>query len=928
MKRQAKATITLVLTALFAATAGAVPAKQGVLQIEQADGTVIEARLVGDERAHQYFTPDGYLLASEGGNFYYGLLDAAGRTVSSGIRATAVRDAAASAFLATQDREQVKTRLDEALSAPAQGSQRGPGLFPETRFPAIGEQKAIVILVNYADVQMQVENPHDYFDRMLNEEGFSLHGGTGSARDFFVESSMGQFVPQFDLYGPVTLSQNRVYYGGNSWGGDDQRPAQMIYEACQLLDDEIDFSQYDRDNDGYIDNVFVFYAGRGEASGGGSDTVWPHSWTVSAGMGYSPTFDGVKLDRYACSNEWEGSRPDGVGTFVHEFSHVMGLPDLYATSYTTSFTPGAWSAMDYGPYNNDGCTPPLYSAFERYALNWMEPVRISGPMNATLPPIGSNVAGIVVGNDPNEYFLFENRQQTGWDTYIPGHGMLVWHVDYDSYVWKRNQVNNTPSHQYVDIEEADGSQSEYSRNGDAFPGASGKTSFTDDTTPSMRTWNGTGFSLPITEIAESSNGTIAFKVCGGATAMDAPDLAAGEETPESFVVTWTPIEGTSLLLSVFTKNSEGVREFVQGYENRDVGTSGSHTVEGLEPMTDYYVEGALFRGLETSPASAETNVYTGRPTLDRITAIAIDADGITDQGFTARWEAMPEANNYFLSVFERVFGAPYSDVCDFTDGTSALPEGWSASTPATYANSAYSGAAVPAIRLGKGGDNVVSATFDDGIRGYSFWNRGNGTSDDDRINVMLLGQDGWFKHADYPITTTAGGATVSADDVPEGCKALRVEFIRSGTKGAVAVDDITVLHGRTYSSVPLEDMQDIATGNKTSYEVTGLKANQTYTYRVVATDGTLNSRPSNEVLVLTKESSGIGHISAACGIATVGLDITVSGVEANANVVAFDLTGRHVAGASASSDGTATISVPSHGLYIVRAGTKAYKVIL
>lgn len=149
MKKQAKATITLVLTALFAATAGAVPAKQGVLQIEQADGTVIEARLVGDERAHQYFTPDGYLLASEGGNFYYGLLDAAGRTVSSGIRATAVRDAAASAFLATQDREQVKTRLDEALSAPAQGPQRGPGLFPETRFPAIGEQKAIVILVNF-----------------------------------------------------------------------------------------------------------------------------------------------------------------------------------------------------------------------------------------------------------------------------------------------------------------------------------------------------------------------------------------------------------------------------------------------------------------------------------------------------------------------------------------------------------------------------------------------------------------------------------------------------------------------------------------------------------------------------------------------------------------------------------------------------------
>ena len=140
----------------------------------------------------------------------------------------------------------------------------------------------------------------------------------------------------------------------------------MVIEACRQLNPEIDFSQYDLDNDQYIDNVFIFYAGQGEASGGSSDCVWPHSWEVEiAEMGSQHIFDNVHLNRYACSNEWElsalgyGYRPVGIGTFIHEFSHVMGLPDLDSTQYVEdTFTPGAWSVMDYGPYNNYGCTPP------------------------------------------------------------------------------------------------------------------------------------------------------------------------------------------------------------------------------------------------------------------------------------------------------------------------------------------------------------------------------------------------------------------------------------------------------------------------------------------------------------------------------------------------------------------------------------------
>ena len=306
------------------------------------------------------------------------------------------------------------------------------------------------------------------------------------------------------------------YYGGNDAVYDeDEHPEEMAIEACQQLDATVDFSQYDRDGDGYIDNVFIFYAGRGEADGGGDNTVWPHAWNVTSATNTPYVFDGVRLDSYGCTNEWtRDNRPDGVGTFIHEFSHVMGLPDLYSTDYSDAFTPGEWSALDYGPYNNDGCTPPLYGAFERYALGWMSPRVLDAATDVTLNPIGENEACMIPTSDSNEFFLLENRQQTGWDTYIPGHGMLVWHVLYDSGVWNKNEVNNDENKQYVDIEEADGKQTESTRAGDAFPGTSGKTSFTDTTKPSMKTWKGKSLNMPLTEIAEN-DGVITFKVKGG-----------------------------------------------------------------------------------------------------------------------------------------------------------------------------------------------------------------------------------------------------------------------------------------------------------------------------------------------------------------------------------------------------------------------------
>lgn len=460
---------------------------------------------------------------------------------------------------------------------------RGPGLY-DYSFPCTGKQKVLVILAEFKDVKFNSKNKapyntvdaHTYFSEMLNKEGFSTYGGTGSARDWFIDNSNGKFDPEFDVYGPVTLPNNVSYYGRNNANGDDQRAYQMVIDACKALDSKIDFREYDRDGNGYVDNVYVFYAGYGEADTEDQEnTIWPHSWEISGATApnqWTPgdplELDGVYIDRYACSNETcgivgisddgysyvYGNRPDGIGTFVHEFSHVMGLPDLYATEDYTSyknepFTPEEFSVMDYGPYNNDGLTPPNYSAYERYALDWMTPEMLVSGTQSLANLADSNRAFIIKTEREQEFYLVENRQQTGWDKYIPGHGMLVWHVDFDENIFYNNEVNNTKSHQYVDLVEADNIQDyptgvdrwgyyvypESTRTGDPFPGTKRVKSFGYNTSPSLRSWSGKNLGVELTDIAEN-NGQISF-----VAAVDSANEYNGESgvadiTPENEVL--------------------------------------------------------------------------------------------------------------------------------------------------------------------------------------------------------------------------------------------------------------------------------------------------------------------------------------------------------------------------------------------------------
>lgn len=558
----------LIFSALIALSASAVPAKRGLRPVRQADGTTVMVERVGDENRHFTLNQDGALLRKVNGIYRLADISDNGTLI----------DAAAPVYFSSED---VQRRIAATNVAATATEQSGPkihrvaqiGKFPDSDFPGQGSPKALVILVEYSDVKFTLDDPHTYFSEMLSKEGFSSYGATGSCLEYFIESSMGNFAPEFDLYGPVTLSRTRSYYGGNDAYDQDSNPEQMVIEACRQLDATVDFTKYDCNGDGYIDNVFVFYAGQGEASYGDEDTVWPHSANISE-WGYNIKLDGVRLGRYACTNEWEQNRPDGIGTFVHEFSHVLGLPDLYHTAAMANFTPGTWSVMDYGPYNNNGMTPPAYSSFERNAMGWITPEElVLEDGQVTLPDLRTSNKAYCLTNpsNPREFYLFENRQQQGCDKYLPGHGMLIWHVDYNATTWTQNTVNNDKSHQGVDLCEADGRDSKNQRTqGDAFPGSANVTRY------QPRWWTGGTASIKLSGITETE-GRISF-------AMEEA------ETPGDYLSVYDVVNGTSN-----TTTNVKVRGYIVGYAKstfteKSVEFSAPATVESNIVLADSETE--------------------------------------------------------------------------------------------------------------------------------------------------------------------------------------------------------------------------------------------------------------------------------------------------------------------------------------------------
>lgn len=947
-----KTALVTAFMAICAVSALAVPARPGMNTFTQPDGSELQVRIVGDENGHYYLTEDGYLIVNENETFYYGEINEAGRPVATGrlAHSPGFRSASDIEFLNRKDNklnmESVGRFLGSRPSQEFRGfsmMRKAPiasdsndrpsfGRFPGSHFPSIGEQKAIVILVEYQDVRFSTDDPHDYFTRMLNEENFSTLGGTGSARDFFIENSNGKFKPTFDLYGPVLLNENMAYYGSNDIYGADQRPHEMVLEACRQLDGEVDFSQYDRDGDGYIDNVFVYYAGRGEATGGSPNSVWPHSWTFSmADPEGEYIFDGVRLESYGCTNEWDVNngveRPDAIGIFVHEFSHVLGLPDLYNTvDQNATFTPGSWSTLDAGPYNNNSCTPPYYGAFERYALGWMTPEVVDKPATISLEDISSNRAIVIPTGKMEEYFLLENRQQKGWDTFLPGHGMLIWHVDYDESVWALNSVNNRGSHPYVDLEEADNIRNAETRAGDAFPGTAGITSFTDKTQPSMLPWTNRSVDLPITDISENEDGTVSFLVAGGFILPDKGVLIAPMEIGhDDFIAVWAESEhALGYRLTVF----DGDYKVLDEWNDRDMGNVLSAYISGLEPESTYHFIVTPYNRCGDGEPSPYQEVTTLAFTFDRKTPVALEAECVNHNSFIARWLPLEDATSYTLDVYTKEIGSTESVICDFAGGTKAsdLPEGWSSSSEASFAMASYSGAGIPSLRLGNSGDYVESPDFGNDIVSVSFWIRGSSTGEDAEVAVSGKIDGEWVEISREAVVKDVDGHTVEIMFLPEGMTATRIAFHKEG-KGSLAVDDIKVVYAKDKTSIPFGTFEVKAEASTSSCAVENLLPETRYFYTVRASDGQLFSRLSKEICVRTTSGADVMTIAGDSKVSVTACDGKIRILNANGlSVEVVDLFGRVVYHCTGTE--IMTVNVGASGCYVVRVGDKAYKVTL
>lgn len=394
--------------------AGAVPAKPGPFQFTQPDGSVVTLERHGDEFLNwtTLYGTQRVVELDENGFWRPSQISEASREAARLRRQTV-----------GEQRLQILHSRSRSNVSMTQGSRHIP-----------------VFLVEFPDKNFSVENPADSFSAMLNQPGYSGNEGTGSVQDYFMDNSHGRFQPIFDVYGPVMLPNELAYYGKNRSGqGTDIRPELALFDACVILADQVDFSIYDADGDGFVDMTLFYYAGYSEAEGASTNTIWPHQYTVQASSSdeaRNTRFNGKRLGNYFCTAELkgtQGTKQCGIGPTCHEFSHSLGLPDFYDTDYEkngecmglTSF-----SLMDGGCYLNESRTPPYLNAEERVMLGWMAEEEVLDLTSGTVsfPAIQNNVAYISYCSVEGEYYLYECRDASGWDAYLP-EGMLIYHAD-------------------------------------------------------------------------------------------------------------------------------------------------------------------------------------------------------------------------------------------------------------------------------------------------------------------------------------------------------------------------------------------------------------------------------------------------------------------------------------------------------------------
>lgn len=550
-----KKIIAMLSLALAASTTFAVPAKQAKKTLTLADGTQVVATQMGDEYMNWWQADNGmrYVESQENEGVYV----AANMDI---MTATAEMRRAQVGKKRAKRLNSVRKSADLSSFGGQQRVQIG-----DEHVTYEGKKKGIIILVQFPNQKFEEGHDNAYYKMVANEKGLTHKDGyVGSVSDYFLSQSNGKFELDFDIAGPYTLSHTSSYYGKNDGANIDVKVGYMIQEGCDAaVADGFNFNDYDWDGDGYADQVFVLYAGLGEASGGDAKTVWPHEYQIRytcVGKVLNYTTEGKgKVDTYACANEMERvineytgqytneTKLAGIGTICHEFSHCLGFADMYDTSNGGNYGMGFFDVMSSGSYNGGGFVPCNYTAYERIYAGWTEPIVLEDHPASVKAMKSTQDYGrpFIIYNDKHkdEFFTLENREQKGWDAALYGGGMMITHVDYDQSVWGVNHVNASASdHQRCTIFHADNDdngQDLGSIKNDLYPymvsGMVMNDELTDDSRPAAKLYNrnadGTKYmGKPVTAIRKNADGTMSFDFMGGSEENILDNTTKKEET--------------------------------------------------------------------------------------------------------------------------------------------------------------------------------------------------------------------------------------------------------------------------------------------------------------------------------------------------------------------------------------------------------------
>jgi len=599
-----KKTVLILITLLCHLASHASKGWPYPITVSQPDGTQLTVRINGDADFNWVSTLDGVVLKQVGNGYFVANIDTNGTLSSSGTLAHDAdkRSPAEQSLCKKQDVKAfltVNTRPERLATTRGFGGKGSTSFFPHT-----GSPRAIVLLVQFANRPFKVQ-PRKAFNQYLNsmadkhqDFGNAENRNTGSVKRYFSDMSGGKFKPQFDLYGPITMPKNVAYYGEGS--SSMERYRELVYDACTMMDDSLDFSKYDADKDGNVDLVYIIYAGYGESVSSIDSTLWPKAFVC----GTEIKKDGKYVRLAGISNELNG-RPDGkysstsgllingVGLFCHEFSHCMGLPDFYPTVSPQWTTANGkqdfdaydnqgmeeWDVMDNGIYLYNGYSPTAYTAWEREKMGWLTIETLTREGKVELKSIDQGGKAYRIKNDKNtsgnEYYIVENIQAKGWNYKLPASGMMVSHVEYVPWAFSvfhggDNSVNNIKKHPRMTIVPADGylpssyrkvsdnsnltapymKKKQYDEQlaGDLYPGKNNINRLTDaQNMVNYAPWTGGMLNKPIYNIA-LKNGIVTFDFLKDqtSTGIELPESATDSSNEEKIYTIDGRYVGTNL----------------------------------------------------------------------------------------------------------------------------------------------------------------------------------------------------------------------------------------------------------------------------------------------------------------------------------------------------------------------------------------------